>query len=64
MAATGGTLWRDQLHGALLGLGWSGREADEGVSAATPYAAEASAEGAAPDVAALLKVALRSLSRA
>ena len=56
--------WRDQLHGALLGLGWSGREADEGVAAAAPYAEEATTAGEAPDVGALLKVALRSLSRA
>jgi Holliday junction DNA helicase RuvA len=56
--------WRDQLHGALLGLGWSGREADEGVAAAAPYAEAATAAGDAPDVGALLKVALRSLSRA
>jgi len=56
--------WRDQLHGALLGLGWSTREADEGVAAAAPYAEESAAAGTAPDVAALLKLALRSLSRA
>jgi len=56
--------WRDQLHGALLGLGWSGREADEGVASAASYAEEATAAGDAPDVGALLKVALRSLSRA
>jgi holliday junction DNA helicase RuvA len=56
--------WRDQLHGALLGLGWSGREADEGVASAAPYAEAATAAGDAPDVGALLKVALRSLSRA
>jgi Holliday junction DNA helicase RuvA len=56
--------WRDQLHGALLGLGWSGREADEGVAAAAPYAEETTAAGEAPDVGALLKLALRSLSRA
>jgi len=56
--------WRDQLHGALLGLGWSSREADEGVASAAPYAEEATAAGEAPDVGALLKVALRSLSRA
>jgi holliday junction DNA helicase RuvA len=56
--------WRDQLHGALLGLGWSGREADEGVASAAPYAEEAAAAGDPPDVGALLKVALRSLSRA
>ncbi len=64
VATSGATRWRDQLHGALIGLGWSGREADEGVSAAAPYAAEATAEGEAPDVAVLLKVALRSLSKA
>ena len=56
--------WRDQLHGALLGLGWSSREADEGVASASPYAEEATAAGEPPDVGALLKVALRSLSRA
>jgi Holliday junction DNA helicase RuvA len=56
--------WRDQLHGALIGLGWSTREADDGVAAASPYAAEATATGSPPDVAALLKVALRALSRA
>jgi Holliday junction DNA helicase RuvA len=56
--------WRDQLHGALIGLGWSTREADDGVSAASPYAEEATAAGSPPDVASLLKVALRALSRA
>lgn len=56
--------WRDQLHGALLGLGWSSREADEGVSAAAPVADETAADGAVPDVAVLLKVALRALSKA
>ena len=56
--------WRDQLHGALLGLGWSSREADEGVSAAAPVADEAAADGDVPDVAVLLKVALRALSKA
>jgi holliday junction DNA helicase RuvA len=56
--------WRDQLHGALIGLGWSTREADDGVAAASPYAEEATATGPGPDVASLLKVALRALSRA
>jgi holliday junction DNA helicase RuvA len=56
--------WRDQLHGALIGLGWSTREADDGVAAASPYAEEATATGSGPDVASLLKVALRALSRA
>ena len=63
-AAAGPAGWRDQLHGALVGLGWSAREADEGVAAAAPYADEAVAAGEPPDVAVLLKVALRSLSRA
>ncbi len=62
--AAGAPAWREQLHGALLGLGWSGREADDGVDAARPYVEEAAAAGAAPDVAVLLKAALRSLSKA
>jgi Holliday junction DNA helicase RuvA len=56
--------WADQLHAALLGLGWSGREADEAVSVAVPEAEAAIAAGETPDVGVLLKVALRSLSRA
>jgi Holliday junction DNA helicase RuvA len=58
------TGWADQLHAALLGLGWSGREADEAVSVAVPEAEAAIAAGETPDVGVLLKVALRSLSRA
>lgn len=57
-------VWRDQLHGALLGLGWSAREADEALVTAAPLAEEATAAGEAPDIAVLLKAALRSLSRA
>jgi Holliday junction DNA helicase RuvA len=64
VASVAGQPWREQLHGALLGLGWSAREADEGVAAAAPQADEAVAAGGSPDVAALLKVALRSLSKA
>lgn len=56
--------WREQLHAALLGLGWSTREADEAVLAASPAAEEAHAAGEDPDVAVLLRSALRSLSRA
>lgn len=56
--------WRDQLHGALLGLGWSSREADEAVLAVAPEAEAAQSDGGAPDVAVLLRSALRSLSRA
>ncbi len=56
--------WREQLHGALLGLGWSSREADDAVAAAAPEAERATEAGEAPDIATLLKVALRTLSRA
>ena len=56
--------WRDQLQSALLGLGWSPREADEAVAHVSPDAEEALAAGAEPDVAVLLRTALRSLSRA
>ena len=60
----GAGAWRQPLHAALLGLGWSAREADEAVSAAAPLADEAVATGEEPDIAALLRFALQSLSRA
>jgi Holliday junction DNA helicase RuvA len=56
--------WSDQVHSALLGLGWSSREADDAVAAVAPDAEQAIAAGDVPDIAALLRVALRSLSRA
>jgi holliday junction DNA helicase RuvA len=56
--------WRDQLQSALLGLGWSPREADDAVAHVLPEADEALAAGVEPDVALLLRSALRSLSRA
>jgi Holliday junction DNA helicase RuvA len=56
--------WREPLHAALLGLGWSAREADEAVATAAPLADDAVANGAVPDIALLLRSALRSLSRA
>jgi holliday junction DNA helicase RuvA len=57
-AATG---WRDQLHAALVGLGYATREADEAVAAVTPMA---EAAGGTPQVGSLLKAALQSLNRA
>ncbi|HZC27506.1 MAG TPA: Holliday junction branch migration protein RuvA [Actinopolymorphaceae bacterium] len=56
--------WRDQVRAALLGLGWSTREADAAVDAVTPMADEQSEAGQAPEVAGLLRAALRTLSRA
>ncbi|GAA3447557.1 Holliday junction branch migration protein RuvA [Planomonospora venezuelensis] len=54
--------WRDQVHSGLVGLGYSARDADEAVAAVSPQADAALAEGRAPQVAALLKAALRMLS--
>ncbi|MGW6456479.1 Holliday junction branch migration protein RuvA [Streptomyces sp. NPDC055078] len=51
--------WRDQLHAALIGLGYATREADEAVAVVTPQA-EASDS---PQVGVLLKAALQSLNR-
>jgi Holliday junction DNA helicase RuvA len=53
--------WRDQLHAALIGLGYATREADEAVAAVAPQAE--AAEGT-PQVGQLLKAALQSLNRA
>ena len=50
--------WRDQVHQGLVGLGWSTREADRAVDVVAPDA------GSSPDVGALLRAALRTLSRA
>ncbi len=49
--------WRDQVHQGLVGLGWSARDAETACDAVAPEA------GPAPDVASLLRAALRSLSR-
>jgi holliday junction DNA helicase RuvA len=63
-APAGAPLWRDQVRGALLGLGWSTREADAALEAVAPDAEEQQNAGADPDVAGLLRAALRTLSRA
>lgn len=56
--------WRDQVAGGLVGLGWSTREAESAVDAVAPLADEQAGDGGAPDVAGLLRAALRTLSRA
>jgi Holliday junction DNA helicase RuvA len=50
--------WRDQVHQGLVGLGWPARDAEKAVDAVAPEA------GDVPDVAALLRAALRALSKA
>ncbi|MET9871930.1 Holliday junction branch migration protein RuvA, partial [Streptomyces sp. NPDC006386] len=54
--------WRDQLHAALIGLGYATREADEAVAAVAPQAEAAG--GGTPQVGQLLKAALQTLNRA
>jgi len=57
-AINGAAPWRDQVHQGLIGLGWPARDAEKAVEA---VAGEA---GDAPDVATLLRAALRTLSKA
>jgi len=61
-----GEPWRAQVHAGLVGLGWSAKEADRAVEAVAPEAASGAetSTGSGPDVAALLRAALRSLSKA
>ena len=53
-----GAPWRDQVQQGLIGLGWSAKESEKAVEAVAPDAGEM------PDVGALLRAALRTLSRA
>jgi Holliday junction DNA helicase RuvA len=50
--------WKDQVLQALVGLGWSAKDADAAVETVAPEA------GDDPQVAALLRSALRTLSKA
>ena len=52
--------WREQVHQGLVGLGWSAREADR----ALEEVAQTVGPDPAPDVGALLRAALRTLSKA
>ncbi|MET9067590.1 Holliday junction branch migration protein RuvA [Streptosporangium sandarakinum] len=64
-ALNGGSVapvWREQVHSGLVGLGYSAKDADEAVAAVAPQADAETAQGRAPQVAALLKAALRVLS--
>jgi Holliday junction DNA helicase RuvA len=55
----GGTVWQDQVHQALVGLGWAPSQADQAVGA---VAAELAGEPA-PAVQVLLKRAIQLLGR-
>jgi Holliday junction DNA helicase RuvA len=52
--------WQGQVHAALLGLGWSGREAEAAVDEVAPLVGDG-VDGA--DVPGLLRAALRTLAR-
>jgi Holliday junction DNA helicase RuvA len=52
--------WQGQVHGGLVGLGWSGKEADRAIAAVAPDAEQMPV----PDVARLLRLALQTLSKA
>lgn len=55
--------WREQVHAALRGLGWSAREAEEAVAAVAEDAQALAGAGDPPQVGALLRAALRTLDR-
>ena len=50
--------WRDQVQQGLVGLGWSAKDADKAIESVSHQAGEE------PDVGALLRAALRTLSKA
>ena len=52
--------WREQVHGALVGLGYSVREADDALAA---LSSDPATKVASPDVGALLRAALANLAR-
>jgi Holliday junction DNA helicase RuvA len=56
-AAAGGAAWRDQVTEALVGLGWSGKQAEDAV------ARVADGAGSEPNVSDMLRAALRELGR-
>ena len=56
--------WRDQLTSALVGLGWSGKEAETALTQLAPVADAQIVETGSVEVAALLRQALQLLGRA
>ncbi|WP_448608056.1 Holliday junction branch migration protein RuvA [Geodermatophilus sp. URMC 60] len=55
--------WRDQLASALVGLGWTGKEADSAIAQLAPMADEQVTATGSVEVAVLLRQALRLLGR-
>ncbi len=57
---SGGPDWQGQVQAGLVGLGWSAKEADRAIGQVAPEAEQMPS----PDVARLLRAALRTLSKA
>ncbi len=55
--------WQASVTAGLTSLGWSAKEAEQAVLAVAPMAESSEGEPGSPDIAALLKAALRSLDR-
>jgi Holliday junction DNA helicase RuvA len=55
--------WAEQVSAALVSLGWGARDAATALDAVAPTAAAMTDNGQEPDVAALLRLALRCLDR-
>jgi Holliday junction DNA helicase RuvA len=62
-----GEAWRQQVTEALVGLGWQARQASDAVDAVTgdsdDVVVDLSRDGARPDIAVVLRAALRHLGR-
>lgn len=56
--------WREQVQQGLVGLGWSVKDADKAIEAVAAEAGVSTGSTTEVDVAALLRAALRSLSKA
>ncbi len=56
--------WRDQVQQGLVGLGWSAKDADRAIESVADQAGVATSTTGQVDVGALLRAALRTLSRA
>jgi holliday junction DNA helicase RuvA len=56
-------LWRDQVQSGLVNLGWPAREADQAIAALEDEGVIDGDPGTDPDVATVLRAALRKLSR-
>ncbi|MFI6480329.1 Holliday junction branch migration protein RuvA [Nonomuraea sp. NPDC050663] len=56
------TVWREQVHTGLVGLGYSSKDADDALALVEPMAEADVKAGREPQVAALLKAALRAMS--